>query len=162
MCLRSKLSFWGIKMATPWLPHVLMKKIDIVKIAKKADLDLFGAEGLAKSLFPGHKFPVKALKRVISGRSLLDEGQVQRLASLSGFTITQIYEGVFDWKHKTSPSGIKLVSDEFTAELDWKTGITKVYSLDSLLFEEVLHTGLTTLDNYIQKLNTLVIKHKNK
>ena len=86
-----------------------LKKI-VLKMEKKE---------IAKQLFPGNKYPVLALNRVIAGEGSLDANQISKLSKLSGIPIEKLFDKV---------------------ELDKITWIIKIFRNKNLFHEETIIT----------------------
>lgn len=132
--------------------------IDLKKIVEKYELNVLE---LSKQLFPDNQYPRLALNRVIKGKALLDSNQLSKLALICNIPVSDLYDGS-EWKSKCKKGFITLTNDDFKAELNIKTGITKVFHKNSLFHESIIHTGITYLSEYINKLESIVTKFKKK
>ena len=133
-----------------------MNKIDLQSIIGTYRLD---QKEIAESLFPGNKYPALALKRVLSGEAYLDTNQVSKLALTIGVPIEKLFSGA-EWKGYCKGSTHTFTNGEYKAELDTQTWTTKLFHKDSLLHEEILHSGSTPLSEYLSKLDELILNHK--
>lgn len=131
-----------------------MKTIDINNIIESKGLD---QTDLAKELFPGAKHPKMALQRIIKGEAQLDSEQIVRLSIYTGIPIGELF-GQRDWKAKTKEGVHTFESEDYRAELDTNTWISKVWKKDELIHEVVIHDQHISLSNYFSILNN-VIKH---
>lgn len=111
---------------------------------------------LSAELYPNNKYASMALTRVIKGEAFLDSVQLSVLSSKLGVTVDSLYDDK-KWGLKSDKSGtLILESEDYKAELDVKTWITKVFHKNSLAHEVVLHNGTLALSEYISKLNNLI------
>lgn len=129
-----------------------MKTIDVKQIVSDAALDY---NEVAAHLFPGAKFPRLALNRVASGDGQLDADQLSKLAAMAGQTIAQLF-GESDWNSISHKGKLLFFNEEFKAELDLETWVTKVYHKKSLFHDEVLTQKQIPLSEYVQALNQLI------
>lgn len=128
----------------------------------KAIMDLYGltAKDLAAALFPGNKYPSIALTRVINGEAQLSADQVAKLSAMTGVPIENLYSGE-KWTGSRSKEGILTFENEdYKAELDQQSWITKIYHKDSLFFDEVIHNGSIPLSEFLNQLEILILNHK--
>lgn len=132
-----------------------MRKIDLDSIIKMYDLDV---NEIAKHLFPDNKYARLALNRVLSKKAVLDATQISRLAMFIDIPISALYSGK-EWKSKRNRDLIVLTADDYTAELNTKTWLTKIYHKKSLFHEAVIHDGSIPLNEFINKLNIEIEKH---
>ena len=114
---------------------------------------------VAQQLFPGNKYPRLALNRVISGGSVLDANQVSKLALLVGLPIDELYNGG-NWKAKSMRGLHIFTNEEYRAELNTETWVTKIFHKDSLLHESIIHSGAIPLNEYLHKLEIQIEKFK--
>ena len=115
---------------------------------------------LAAELFPGNKYPSIALTRVINGETQLNADQVAKLSAMTGVPIENLYSGE-KWKAGRSKEGILTFENEdYKAELDQQSWITKIYHKDSLFFDEVIHNGSIPLSEFLNQLDNLILNHK--
>jgi len=133
-----------------------MSKIDLQQIMTRADLN---KKEVAQQLFPKNIHPVLALNRVMAGEALLDADQISKLSLLVGVPISDLFKGS-EWKAQTKEGNYYLSNGDFLAILDHPSGMTKLFHKDSLLHEEILHSGLIVLSEYLEKLNTLILNYK--
>lgn len=133
-----------------------MQTIDLLKLIAKHKLD---TNELADLLFPTNKYPRMALNRILDRTSYLDENQISKLALFIGIPISELYTNQV-WKTINKKGLIIFTHDEYKAELETKTGITKLFHNDSLFHEEILHDRFIPLSEYLNKLNLLIKKFK--
>lgn len=133
-----------------------MKKIDLQTIIDGAKLD---PKELGEQLFPGAKFPAMALKRILKQEAVLNADQIVRLSSISGLTISQLFDFPNDWKEVQVgdiDNEFTLATEEFTAKLNLITWRTKIEYKGSLICEEILCSKVVPLSEYIKFLNNQV------
>lgn len=119
-------------------------RFDLKKILKNAGLS---EKEVARELFPLNNHPVQAFSRILNGTSKLDTDQVIKLSALSGMSISEMFgeAKTMDYTKGTH----RIVTDMFTAELDFNNSRTRVYVGGSLRTELLLHTPSITLSEYI-------------
>ncbi len=134
-----------------------MSNFNLTAILEQSGIDI---KVLAPELFPGNKYPVPALTRVINGETFLNTEQISKLSFMTGIPIEQLFTGE-RWKSKGSKSGtIVLENDEFRAEMDITSWVTKLYHKNSLLHEAVIMDGTAvTLSDYVKELDILILNH---
>lgn len=128
--------------------------IDINNIIESKGLD---QNDLAKELFPGTKHPKMALQRIIKGEAQLDSEQIVRLSVYTGLSISELF-GQRDWKASSNGGVHAFESEDYRAELDTNTWISKVWKKSELIHEVIIHDQHISLSNYFSLLND-VIKH---
>lgn len=133
---------------------ILTMTIDINNIIESKGLD---QNDLAKELFPGTKHPKMALQRIIKGEAQLDTEQIVRLSAYTGLSISELF-GQRDWKASSKGGVHTFESEDYRAELDTNTWISKVWKKSELIHEVVIHDRHISLSNYFSLLNN-VIKH---
>jgi len=138
-----------------------MRKIDLQKIVDSCGLD---TKELATELFPTAKFPIPALKRILSGEAQLDANQIARLSHYTGLTLDQIFGAPAKWKgaKQLSEGKLNLESGEYRAELDLKTWLVKISHKESLFCNEILCSQMVPMSVFINALNEQVSNHKNQ
>lgn len=113
---------------------------------------------LARDLFPGHKFPEKALRRTEIGKTQLTADQISRLASLLGCRIAELFTGE-NWRGRFEGDTHTLTSGDYTATLNTTTWVTRLWHKDTLYHESVIHSGAIALSDYIEFLDRLILNH---
>ena len=132
-----------------------MKTIDLRQLVERSGKD---RKEIAEELFPGNKFPVLALKRVMAGHAVLDANQISRLALYLGVPIETLFTG--DWKGgRSEGNNVTFEKGNWRAEYDRVTGITRIFHRDTIYHEEVLHTSAVPLREYIEALDNLIKKY---
>lgn len=132
-----------------------MNTIDVKKAIEESGADI---KEIAAQLFPGNKYPKLALNRVLSGEAYLDSVQVSKLSMLLGIKISDLYES--NWKMESKKDMIIFESGSYRAELSTKTWVTKLFDKGSLFHETIIHGKYAQLSEYLKKLNSIIIKHK--
>ena len=131
-----------------------MQRINLAQIVSDNNLD---KKEIAKELFPMHTYPMLAYKRIIKGDAVLNSDQISKLASITGLSIAQIFSGE-NWKSKKTGNLYTFTSGNYKAVLDTDTWITKIYLKDSLLHESVIMKKTVPLNEYLENLNSIIIK----
>lgn len=131
-----------------------MSKIDVGRIIKKAGLD---KKDVADQLFPDNKFSHLALRRVIIGNGLLNSEQISKLASLSGMTVSELF-GPTEWRNFAQEGKIIFENNDYRAELDTVAWTTKIFHKGSMFHEEIIHSKMVPLTDYLQNLDTVIAK----
>lgn len=128
-----------------------MKTIDLKAIIDTNQLD---TDVLAVELFPNNKYPKLALGRVLKEEALLDANQISKLAMMLSVDISELYTS--GWK-AASKEGIHIITNGvYRAELNTKTGESKIYVKGTLEHTSLLHTAGITLKDYIEQINKIV------
>jgi len=131
-----------------------MNHVDLNKIIETKNLD---KADIAKQLFPENLYPMKALTRILDGKANLDTVQLSRLAAITGLTFEELY-GKTKWKSKADNQNIIFEQEDYRAELNTKTWVTKVFHKGSLLHEEILNKSSIPLSEYLEELNKIINK----
>ena len=126
--------------------------IKVGEIIKARGLDV---DEVARQLFPTHKYPDLALRRVIQHKGSLTPEQVSKLALLADLTISDIFYGE-NWKASTGRDLHVFTNKSFRAELDPNTWVTRLFHNDSLFHESIIYSGSTPLSKYFAQLNILI------
>ncbi len=113
---------------------------------------------LARVLFPHTKHPDIVLSRALQKRSKLDEQQLFALATFTGFSIDALYKSAMFWKSVTQNHIIRFTNGQYTALYDTNTGITKILLLGKQIALHTLSSKTTTITEYFQSINQLIIK----
>jgi hypothetical protein len=131
-----------------------MNNINIPLVLEAVGLQ---SDDVADSLFPSHKYPKMALKRVVDGKSNLDAVQIATLSKLTGLSVSQLYDDI-SWDHikNDDPNLVVLKSGDFTAVLDLTKSITFVSHKGTSFCESVIHEKFIPLSAYISNLNNLI------
>lgn len=134
-----------------------MQTINLKQIIK--DLNL-SKNDIADELFPAHKFPKLALKRILGEQAVLDADQISRLSFITGIPIGELYASP-EFRMESEEDEVRFTIGEFKAILNTKTGITKIYDGESLFHDSLINPGPTQLSVYLNEINTLITKHKS-
>lgn len=129
-----------------------MQVIDVRSIITKSGL---GIEETAFKLFPEHKNPYKALKRVMDGDGQLKAEEIARLSQITGFEISSLFNPKI-WDVEASATEerqiLRMRSGEFVAELDMSTLMTAVVKIGSSHISSFLVSPDTPFSEYLQRL----------
>lgn len=132
-----------------------MKTINLEKIITDHALDV---REVGKELFPSAKYPKLALDRILKGEAFLDTNQVSKLSLITGIPIEVLFSGG-EWKTQGSENKITFTSEDYKAELDTLTWVTKVYYKGSLFHEEIISQKHIELSEYLETLRNLINKY---
>lgn len=133
--------------------------MNLTKIIEKSGID---RKVIASALFPDNKFPVMSLKRVEKGDGLLNTEQVAILAKLIGVNIADLFQDSnWEWKGHSEEGIITFESGDWKAKLDTKEFRTWLFHKGALVADEVIHSRMVPLSDYIEGLNRLINKNKN-
>ena len=129
-----------------------MHTVNVGKLIEVFELD---EENLAQHLFPLNKHPKSALKRIISGDSLLDTDQLFKLSRLVNLSVEDLFfsDG---WKTAFHDQVHVLTFEEYEAHLNVDTWVTTIFHKGSMLHEAVIHTGSISLSYYLELLNNKI------
>tara|TARA_R110002073_G_scaffold41011_9_gene116267 strand:- start:258 stop:725 length:468 start_codon:yes stop_codon:yes gene_type:complete len=134
-----------------------MQTINLDRIIKSKNLD---KKELAQRLFPDNKYAALALNRVIKGDGFLDSKQISLLSELVNIPIGKLFTGA-GWDLKSGRGLLIITSDDFRAELDRDTWVTKVFENGSLFHESIIHSRNVPLSAYLAEL-TKIVDHQNE
>ena len=126
-------------------------RIDLEKLIQKYSLD---KKVLEELLFPLNKHQALALRRAIIGDTSLVDEQISKLASLIGVSRDALY--VDEWKHVVKGTMQVFESEDYRAELNMENNMTRIYHKGSLKHTAILHNGAISLEDYFQKLNSII------
>lgn len=132
-----------------------MRRVDLPAIVEKHKLD---TGELAELLFPVNKHKTLALNRVLKGESQLDADQLSRLAAFLNMPIDALYGST--WVVVPKSKKQRYENGEYIAEIDPASGITKIFHKKSLLFQEVIHAGATTIMDFFKQLDLIILNFK--
>ena len=135
-----------------------MKTIDLKSIIEKQEL---GVNEIARQLFPNNKYSRLALNRVMAGKAVLDANQISKLSLLTGIPIPFLFSGE-EWGSKAVKDEHIFTNGDFKAVLDTKTWTTKVFHLDSLFHESIIHSGAIPISEYLDSINSIILKFVKK
>lgn len=137
-----------------------MNNFILSSVIEKHNLD---TKKVAAELFPENKYPMIALSRVINGEALLNTEQVSKLSFLTGIPINELFEQG-NWKNlprKASDNSLAFENEDYRAELDRDTWITKIFHKNSIFHEAVIVDANTMpLSQYFTELDNLILTHK--
>lgn len=134
-----------------------MKTIDLNGIIIKQELD---PKDVAQQLFPGNKYPKLALNRVLAGEAVLDANQISKLSLMTGLSVDQLYSEN-GWTSTSKAGIIAFQNGEYKAELSTETWVTKIFHNGSLFHESVITPGATPVREYLNELNSIIIKNQS-
>ena len=130
----------------------------INKIKVAAIIEQYGLNkvALASELFPDNKYPSISLTRVINGEAYLSSVQLSYLADKLGVSVDSLYSDK-KWQAGSSSAGVlKFENDDYTAELDTTSWMTKIFKKGTLIHESLLHSGALPLSEYLAKLDNII------
>ena len=132
-----------------------MYTIDLDKIIKQKKLD---KREIAISLFPGNKYPILAINRVLYGDTKLDSDQVKKLATILNTSIDNLYDFNFTGG-RSKDDKIVIKTGDFTAELDRSFGSTRLSHKGVLLSEILVHDPSIGLSDYLEQIKQVINKY---
>jgi hypothetical protein len=133
-----------------------MSVIDLKSVIDEYGLDRVE---ISKLLFPANRHQDRALRRIEQSKALLDADQISRLALFIGVSPSDLYTGG-DWKQRTEKGVHLFTNGDYKAVLDPNTWVTKIFHNDSMFHESVIHSGSTTLSEYLNTIDSLIHKYK--
>lgn len=137
----------------------IMNRINVKKIMADKGLS---ATQLGKVLYPNNRYPHMAVARLLKEDAALNSDQVDRLANYLGVGISQLYDGAGAWSWVTHKNVHTFTNGEYTAYLDINTFTTRLFHNNSMYHEAIIHSKQTTLSEYLDNINYLIIKHKQE
>lgn len=113
---------------------------------------------VAQELFPTNSYPELALRRILKGEALMDSDQISKLAALAGVTPGEVFQGAEWTLDFGSPDGqtIILESNDYRAELDRSTWMTKFFYKGSLFHQQIILSPNVSLARYLRELDLIV------
>lgn len=130
-----------------------MKTINLKNII--AEIDMPDVE-IAKRLFPGNRYPKMALTRLMRGESELSASQLLTLSHMTGKDMNELFNLGQSWKTAKNGRLFKFSHQDFTAELDPETWVTKIFHAGTLFHETVISSGATPLSEFFKTLNRII------
>lgn len=128
------------------------------KIKVAAIIEQYGLNkvALASELFPDNKHPSISLTRVINGEAYLSSVQLSYLAEKLGVSVDSLYSDK-KWQAGSKAAGVlTFENDDYTAELNTSTWVTKVFKKGTLIHDTVIHNGAQSLSEYLDSLDKLI------
>lgn len=116
---------------------------------------------LAKSLFPGNKFPENALRRVFRGKTALTADQAKTIADALGVPVDDLY-ACNGWKGKSSGKCHTFTKGDYVAELDLSSGMTRIIYKGTELCETLFHCPTITLSDFIDTVDNIIANYKDE
>jgi len=133
-----------------------MNQINLDKILKDANANL---PFIAQQLFPGNKYPLASLKRVMRGDALLDSEQLANLALLLNRPIESLYADV--WKAEAIRGDASYISfnrGAYKVTLNLNNLLAQVYHEKTLEQELVLSSASVTLKEFFATIDKIIKK----
>lgn len=116
---------------------------------------------LAKSLFPGNKFPENALRRVFRGKTALTADQAKIIADALGVPVDDLY-ACNGWRGKSSGKCHTFTKGDYVAELDLSSGMTRIIYKGTELCETLFHCPTITLSDFIATVDNIIANYKDE
>lgn len=116
---------------------------------------------LAKSLFPGNKFPENALRRVFRGKTALTADQAKTIADALGVPVDDLY-ACNGWKGKSSGKCHTFTKGDYVAELNLSSGMTRIIYKGTELCETLFHCPTITLSDFIDTVDNIIANYKDE
>lgn len=114
---------------------------------------------VAAQLYPRLKHPLLAFNRAIKGISSLSDAQKSKLALLADLSPAALYEAG-KWQVRSKENVITFLTEEYRAELDTSTFVTRLFHNKSLFHETVLAVRGIALPDFLAVLNAQILKFR--
>lgn len=134
-----------------------MHKVDLAEIIRRYNLD---KKEIALELFPGNKYPVLAMNRVLHFEANLDSDQLSKLASLLGLSVSDLYTQQFKIGNGNQENTMVIESGEYKALLNTEKWTSRLFYKSSLFHETVLHNRSISMSSYLRDLQKIINDHK--
>lgn len=128
------------------------QKFDINKVIEHYKLDV---DEVAETLFPNVRYKQSALKRVLIGEATIDTEQIQKLASLAGVFVSDLF--TFDeWKGSSEDGCITFIKGEFKAKLNYNGAYLTLYKGTRVIKKEITAVNSISINSFINHINNLI------
>ena len=107
-----------------------MNRLNLSKIIKQNSLK---KNEIASLLFPGNKFPMAALTRVLNGEAHLDSVQISRLALFLNVTPGHLFSESQFYGYTDNYQNLMFEKDDYVAKLNRVTWLTQIFCKGSLV-----------------------------
>mgnify|MGYP002710985031 CR=1 FL=1 len=114
---------------------------------------------LAEALFPCNKFPENALRRVFRGKTTLTADQAKTIADFLGVAVDALY-ACNGWRGKATGNRHTFTKDEYVAELDLSSGMTRITYKGTELCETLFHCPAVTLSEFLNTVDNIINEQK--
>lgn len=139
-----------------------MRQIAVSKIIDHFGLD---KKEVAKLLFPTNNHPDQALYRVTNKGAALNSEQIDKFAALLDLPIDDLYTPK-RWKGSMGAENTMIFVcayyKGFKIVVNLKTKITKIFHFESLMHEQILHSGELQLGDYLNTVELIIDKYERK
>ena len=128
--------------------------IDLKRIIKEKGIN---EAKLAEFMFPEHKFPCKALVRVLQGKSELTVAEIQKFSEFTGVTASALLSDHFWEQGETTCGVITLMFDSDCYLLHCpETNNTVIKIGPEKIFDGQIVTKKDTLDNFLNEARKII------
>lgn len=121
---------------------------DIKKVIEDYNIDI---TKLATVLYPLAKYKKQAFDRVLRGESFLDVNQLYKLAEYLSINVSDLFKD----KNTVVFSDTKILYGELSAVFDVSKKMIFFYNGNELIEKSITDTKFVTIDELIEKFNTL-------
>lgn len=128
------------------------QKFDINKVIEHYNLNV---DEVAEALFPNVRYKRSALGRVLSGEATIDTEQIQKLASLAGVIVSDLF--MFDdWKGSSEDGCITFIKGEYKAKLNYNGAYLTLYKGAEIIAKEITAANSLSINSFINHINDLI------
>lgn len=128
------------------------QKFNINKVIEHYKLDV---DEVAEMLFPNVRYKQSALTRIIKGEATLNTDQIQKLASLAGVFVSDLF--TFDeWKGSSEDGCITFIKDEYKAKLNYNGAFLTLFKGTEIIAREIIAPNSLSILNFINHINNLI------
>ncbi len=137
----------------------LSEVIDLKLVRDLIAQDKSHRRDIAVMLFPSNKHPENALHNMLGGKTDMTVAQLQSLSLYFNVPLSRFYEPN-GWKtEESAPGTYVLTNGDYRAVLDMTAGKTSLTFRGTPVQELVLHSSAIPLNEYLDVLNNLILKH---
>lgn len=133
-----------------------MQKIKLAETIKALNLD---KREVAKTLFPGNKFPKMALDRVLEEEAVLNADQISRLALFANVPVSSLFTGE-GWGCKSRGKVHTFTNGDFVAKVDMDLGKVDMFHKNTIFHTESLISNSIELTELIELLNKQILNYE--
>lgn len=130
----------------------MRQSFNIKKIIEHYKLD---TNEVAEALFPHVRYKTLALNRVLKEEAYLDTQQVEKLASLAGVFVQDLF--TFDeWKGGQEDKCITFVKGEYKVKLNYNGVYMTLTKGPQIIAQELMCTKNISINDFISHINELI------
>lgn len=127
--------------------------LDVKGIVQAYGLD---QNKVAEELFPGNKYAVSALKRVMRGDAELSASQLKRLSEMAGVDVNSLYDITGKWRARSKDGVVTLLSADYRVEVDLRTWASRIFKANVLVSEDVLSNQMVSVREFINQIENQI------